>query len=102
MSTARERVRAEAARRFPNPAPGSRRQYPLDALQKSRRDGFTAGRTVSAEQIEQAAESINEELVSRVDRGEMAIETDGPDPEELERTLARIALAAAGCIVEEE
>lgn len=92
MSTARERVGAEAE---------ERNDWDTCTCDGCKMGEFIAGRTVSAEQIEQAAEEMH---FSRV----IAMETDAQwieltdQAQERYRVLTRVAFAAAGFIVEEE
>ncbi|MBP2319582.1 hypothetical protein JOF45_002665 [Nesterenkonia lacusekhoensis] len=63
--------------------------------------GFIAGRTISAEQLEQAAAAANAMLCQYARDGAVDIEVfnDGMD---LEFSMVRAALEAAGLVIEEE
>lgn len=83
MSTARDRAEVDAAKytaRF------------MSDPEWVREESFIAGRTVTAEQIEQAARALGREDDAR----------HGVYSTDEYRDIARVAFAAAGLIVEEE
>lgn len=103
MSTAHERVRAEAEKRFPSWS-RTYEAYPWETGvvtfgREDERHAFLMGRTVTAEQIEQAAEAYLGTIVW-MDEGDW--QNTDQQTQDAARAEARKVFAAAGLIVEEE
>lgn len=98
MSTLEE-LKAEAAELYPAVGAVGPKIHTRVALNLERAAHIRA-KTITAEQVEKAAEAMHGRIVDAATRGPIDIYVH-QDGIEFERDLARAALEAAGCVIEE-
>ena len=102
MTDQMTRLRQEAEERWPiKGAPRDSLESARQSYRAGARQGFIAGRTISRDQLEQAAAAANAMLCQYARDGAVDIEVfnDGMD---LEFSMIRAALEAAGLLIEDE